>query len=244
MDTKADITADRRWRRRKMARPPGRDERAGFLPASTESPRVMLSVTRLVGERNGLRLWGPLDFAVHAGEILHLRGPNGCGKTTLLRTLAGLRPPLAGKVERGEQACSFLGHHDGWSEDLSARLNLELFAQLHGGDVAALAGQLVVPALLKELGVPDRAVRYLSAGQRRKLALARLRLTMHPLLLLDEPFDALDTHGCAWLTALAHAYQSGLAGAIVLTSHQALPADFPGCRVLDLAGSAAQRSTA
>jgi len=188
----------------------------------------MLRVTRLVGERNGLRLWGPLDFAVHAGEILHLRGPNGSGKTTLLRTLAGLRPPLAGKVERGEQACSFLGHHDGWAEDLSARLNLELFAQLHGCDGAA------IPALLKELGVPDRAVRYLSAGQRRKLALARVRLTMHPLLLLDEPFDALDTHGCAWLTELAHAYQRGSVGAIVLTSHQALPANFPPCRVLDL----------
>jgi heme exporter protein A len=191
----------------------------------------MLRVTRLVGERNGLRLWGPLDFAVHAGEILHLRGPNGCGKTTLLRTLAGLRPPLAGKVERGQQACSYLGHHDGWAEDLSARLNLELFVQLHGGDGAA------TPALMRELGVPNRAVRYLSAGQRRKLALARLRLTMPPLLLLDEPFDALDTHGCAWLTELAHAYQSGSVGAIVLTSHQALPAGFPPCRVLDLKSS-------
>jgi heme exporter protein A len=188
----------------------------------------MLSVTRLVGERNGLRLWGPLDFAVHAGEILHLRGPNGCGKTTLLRTLAGLRPPLAGKVERGGQACSFLGHHDGWAEDLGARLNLELFVQLHGASGAAIA------ALMKELAVPDRPVRYLSAGQRRKLALARLRLTMHPLLLLDEPFDALDTSGCAWLTELAHAYRRGAAGAIVLTSHQSLPADFPPCRVLDL----------
>ncbi len=187
----------------------------------------MLRVIRLVGERNGLRLWGPLDFSVHAGQALHLRGPNGCGKTTLLRTLAGLRPPLAGRVERGGLACSFLGHQDGWAEDLGARLNLELFAQLHGCETAA------VPALLSELGVPDRAVRHLSAGQRRKLALARLRLTGHPLLLLDEPFDALDTQGCAWLTALAHAHLRA-GGAMVLTSHQALPADFPACRVLDL----------
>ena len=179
-----------------------------------------------MGERNGLRLWGPLDFAVRAGEALHLRGPNGCGKTTLLRTLAGLRPPLAGQVERSS-ACSFLGHHDGWAEDLRARLNLELFAQLHGGDAAA------IPASLSDLGVPDRAVRHLSAGQRRKLALARLRLVARPLLLLDEPFDALDTHGCAWLTALAHAHLRG-GGAMVLTSHQALPADFPDCRILDL----------
>jgi heme exporter protein A len=165
-------------------------------------------------------------LAVHAGQALHLRGPNGCGKTTLLRTLAGLRPPLAGRVERSG-SCSFLGHQDGWAEDLPAQLNLELFAQLHGCDTGAVA------ALLAELGVPGRAVRYLSAGQRRKLALARLRLVPRPLLLLDEPFDALDIHGCAWLTALAHAHLGG-GGALVLTSHQALPADFPACRVLDL----------
>jgi heme exporter protein A len=181
----------------------------------------------LVGERNGLRLWGPLDWAVHAGEALHLRGPNGCGKTTLLRTLAGLRPPLVGRVERHGGACAFLGHQDGWAEDLQARLNLQLFAQLHGCDTAP------IPALINELGVPDRAVRYLSAGQRRKLALARLRLAACPLLLLDEPFDALDTQGCAWLTALADAHLRG-GGAMVLTSHQTLPADFPACRVLDL----------
>ncbi|MDR2852418.1 MAG: heme ABC exporter ATP-binding protein CcmA [Burkholderiaceae bacterium] len=191
----------------------------------------MLSVTHLVGERNGLRLWGPLNFSVRAGEAVHLRGPNGCGKTTLLRTLAGLRPPLAGRVDRGGRLCSFLGHQDGWAEDLRAQLNLELFAQLHGCARAA------APALLKELSIPDRAVRHLSAGQRRKLALARLRIAAHPLLLLDEPFDALDTQGCAWLTALAHTHLHD-GGAIVLTSHQALPADFPACRVLDLKGRA------
>lgn len=197
----------------------------------------MFSVTRLVGERNGLRLWGPLDFTVGAGEAVHVRGPNGCGKTTLLRTLAGLRPPVAGRVERGGRACSYLGHQDGLAENLTARTNLEVFAQLHGGGDKAIAA---VPALLAELRVPDRAVRHLSAGQRRKLALARLRLTTHPLLLLDEPFDALDAQGCAWLTALTHAHLRR-GGAIMLTSHQALPVDFPAHRVLDLNSSAAAK---
>uniref|UniRef100_UPI0033414812 heme ABC exporter ATP-binding protein CcmA n=1 Tax=Castellaniella defragrans TaxID=75697 RepID=UPI0033414812 len=203
------------------------------MPSAAQSsavPPAVFSVTRLVGERNGLRLWGPLDFSVAAGEAMHLRGPNGCGKTTLLRTLAGLRPPLAGRVERGEGACAFLGHQDGWAEDLHARLNLELFAQLHGCGAETIA---TIPELLAGLGVPDRAVRHLSAGQRRKLALARLRLTKPALLLLDEPFDALDTQGCAWLTALVHAHLRD-GGALVLTSHQALPADFPAHRVLDL----------
>ena len=198
----------------------------------------MFSVTRLVGERNGLLLWGPLDFAVGAGEAMHLRGPNGCGKTTLLRTLAGLRPPLAGQVERGGHACSFLGHQDGLADNLRARVNLEMFVRLHGGGADAIAA---IPALLDELGVPDRAVRHLSAGQRRKLALARLRVMAHPLLLLDEPFDALDTQGSAWLTALAHAHLRG-GGAMVLTSHQALPVDFPLCRVLDLKPGGAART--
>jgi heme exporter protein A len=192
----------------------------------------MLSVTRLVGERNGLRLWGPLDLRVRPGDCVHLRGPNGCGKTTLLRTLAGLRPALAGRVERG-QGCSYLGHQDGWAEDLPARRNLELFAHLHGAAVAPAV------ALLRELGVPDRAVRHLSAGQRRKLALARLQLVRRPLLLLDEPFDALDAQGCAWLSAHADEHLRA-GGAIVLTSHQALPADFPTAKSLELRGGASK----
>ncbi len=198
---------------------------------------VLLRAQGLIGERNGLRLWGPLNLLLRAGDALHLRGANGSGKTTLLRTLAGLRPPLAGQIERplGPRGLAWLGHQDGWAEDLSAQRNLQLFAQLHELPQAAL------PPLLEALGLAglQRPLRQLSAGQRRKLALARLGLLPAPLWLLDEPFDALDEAACRWLSQLASAHLAR-GGALLLSSHQHLPAEFPACTALSLQLPAAQ----
>lgn len=191
----------------------------------------LLQAHGLIGERNGLHLWGPLHWGIHAGQAWHLRGANGSGKTTLLRTLAGLRPPLAGHIERprGPRSVAWLAHQDGWAEEIDGLSNLRIFARLHGLDTAAL------PALMDELGLTalQRPLRQLSAGQRRKLALVRLRLLAAPLWLLDEPFDALDDAACAWLSQQAHLHLAR-GGAMLLSSHQRLPSDFPACQHLDL----------
>jgi len=202
---------------------------------ATPDTDCLLDCRRLVGVRHGQRLWGPLDLRLRAGEAWHVQGPNGCGKTTLLRTLAGLRPPALGTLQRSATlqagGCWWLGHHGPWAEELDALANLGHWLALAGAPAAAAARRTVLQAL----DVPaQRPVQQLSAGQRRKIGLAALALQPRALWLLDEPFDALDTASCAWLATQAQQHlQRG--GAIVLSSHQALPAGFAACCVLALA---------
>jgi heme exporter protein A len=193
----------------------------------------------LACERGGRLVFARLDFALGAGELLVLRGANGSGKSTLLRVLAGLTPVLAGEIEWNgvpvladrlvhNSRCHYLGHQDALKPVLTVRQNLEIWHRLWGGPPLAVDGALA------RLGIghlADLPARLLSAGQRRRLALARLAVVPRPLWLLDEPATSLDADGSARLDELLRDHLAG-GGLAVLSSHGAVTG---GGRQLDLA---------
>ncbi|MBI4984411.1 MAG: cytochrome c biogenesis heme-transporting ATPase CcmA [Rhodocyclales bacterium] len=201
----------------------------------------MLSIHGLSCVRGERRLFAGLDFAVGPGEWLHVRGENGAGKTSLLRLLVGLMAPAEGEIRwNGENVRTlgedyrrhllFLGHHGAVKEELSALENLQLASQLDGD---ALADRSALAALHR-FGLKGREelpVRFLSAGQKRRVLLARLVTKQAKLWILDEPFTALDVKAVDMLSALIgeHLADGGMA---ILTSHQAMP--IPGGRELQL----------
>ena len=164
------------------------------------------------------------DFSLElsAGKLVHLRGANGVGKSSLLETLAGLRAARQGRIRRepAEAAIHWLGHRNGLNPHLSPQENLRDWCAYNAANGTG------IPSALTQLGLPARAqrraCRSLSAGQKRRTALARLLLAQRPLWLLDEPLDGLDQHGLALFETMALA-QIQRGGAILMTSHQALP---------------------
>ena len=207
-------------------------------PSELPNRVARLAWRRIVGARNQARLWGPLTGETVAGQALHVTGANGCGKSTFLKALAGLHTPVAGTVERTPAEVLLIGHELPLSPDLDALANLSLWLAM----VARVpVAQERCAAALAVAAVPTgRAVRLLSAGQRRKVALCVLPLADRRVWLLDEPLDALDTQATLWLAELCNQHlQRG--GCMVYTSHQRGPAEFPRHRVLALsdAGGAA-----
>lgn len=172
-----------------------------------------------LGRRFGHR-WAVarLDLEVGRNERLLIIGPNGCGKTTLLRMMATLLPPSQGTLQwpgsdgKPRSVIGLMGHSPGIYEDLSAADNLRVFARLAG------RGDADVPAILGTVGLdgrPEPVSRY-SAGMRRRLALAHLLQTQPMLALLDEPFAQMDPGGIAQVSRSIRA----LPGAVVIASHQ------------------------
>lgn len=190
-----------------------------------------LSVVDLTLARGERRIVGPISFHLAAGESLAVRGPNGVGKSTLLRALAGLLNLETGHIEltgqgieadapRGEY-CHYFGHLDGLKSALSVRENLTFFKQLYGASSSLLSVEdaLQTVALSHAISLP---VAYLSAGMRKRVALARLLLNQRPLWLLDEPTSALDTQSQERLGVMMQDHLSS-GGMIIAATHLPLP---------------------
>jgi heme exporter protein A len=189
------------------------------------------SLTCIRGNRLVFR---DVAFRVEAGQALSLEGPNGAGKSSLLRMIAGFLKPAAGAVvlnsdgaelldgeERG-RFTGWLGHHDAAKPQLTPRETLQFFAALYRVTAS-------VDAAWDEVGLArarDLPAQYLSAGQKKRLSLARLRLMGRPLWLLDEPLAALDAAGKVLATQFisSHIASGGIA---VVATHEPLGIDCP-----------------
>lgn len=193
---------------------------------------ALLTVQGLACRRGERLLFRGLDFALLPGQVLWLRGRNGCGKTSLLRILAGLSSPEQGTVRQAGRP-AYLAHSNALKDDLSVLESLQFLALLHGG----AADAATCSAALRRAGLHDRRhapVRTLSQGQRRRVALSRLFMQASARVwILDEPFDALDSDAVATLNqALQEHARAG--GGVVLTSHLDLTLDDPLPTVLQL----------
>lgn len=173
-----------------------------------------------------------LSETVSAGEVLHIRGANGIGKTSLLEVLSGLRAPEDGVLHHTPDPETFhwIGHRNALNPALTPFENLRFWCALQDAPTEGIRGALREFELH---AVADRPCRQLSAGQQRRTALARLAAVRRPLWFLDEPLSSLDQQGIQhWLALLQDHQKQG--GTAVITSHQALPASLPGLRTLDL----------
>ncbi|PJI92199.1 heme exporter protein A [Yoonia maricola] len=182
----------------------------------------MLTVQNLTCARGGVPVLADVSFAVEAGRTLILRGPNGIGKTTLLRTLAGLQPAIGGEVTFPEDEGAYASHADGIKTALTVTENLSFWADVHG---APLPDGIFETFDLADLR--DRLGGTLSAGQKRRLGLARLGVIGRKVLFLDEPTVSLDGFSVKlfadWLQN-AHLAAGGIA---VIATHIDLGLDAP-----------------
>jgi len=210
------------------------------MPESLTPDPPLLSAQALRFTRNDMPVFGPVDFEVAAGEALLVQGDNGAGKTTLLKVLAGLLRADGGAIrlqgrpeEPGLRAhvVGYLGHLPAQKADLSALENLRFLCGLHGRRPGMSLEDAMATVGLA--GYEDALARQLSAGQKKRLSLARLWLSPAPLWLLDEPYANLDLQGIELVNRMVTAHlREG--GAALVTTHGAYAAPPVRTRMLVL----------
>src|SRR5690606_14878364 len=214
------------------------------MPETTTAAAPLIDVRGLSFDRDDRPVFGPLDFHVERGEALLVQGGNGAGKTTLLRVLAGLLDGERGHVRLAGSAAgpaartghiAYLGHLPGLKADLSSLENLDYLCGLLGRRPTLQLEEAL--AIVGLGGFEDAAARTLSAGQRKRLSLARLWLSPAPLWLLDEPYANLDLPGIELVNRMVRAHLDEGGGALV-TTHGAYAAPPVRTRVLSLATAA------
>jgi heme exporter protein A len=188
---------------------------------------ALLEAQALAFARNDEPIFGPLDFALHAGEVVLIEGDNGAGKSTLLRVLSGLLAPSSGEIRlhgepltlaRLSPQVALLSHQGGLKPELTALENLRFAAGLHGQRAGMSASTALAGVGLE--GYADVPTRQLSAGQKKRVVLARVLLAPVGLWLLDEPYANLDLDGIKLVNRLLERHANG-GGAALITSHGA-----------------------
>ena len=171
-----------------------------------------LVVSELAVARGGMPILAGVSFALAPGSTLVLRGPNGSGKTTLLRTVAGLQPALSGRIEGANERIAYSAHADGLKAALTVAENLDFWAAVFGGGP-------IEPALdaFDLRGLAARRAGHLSAGQKRRLGLARLMVTGQPIWVLDEPTVSLDAASVALFANAVRGHLAGGGSALIAT---------------------------
>lgn len=194
-------------------------------------PPILLQARQLFCEREERVLFARLDFALHAGELLQIEGPNGAGKTTLMRSVSGLNQHFEGEVLwRGQPVAEdrsafygetlILGHLSGIKMPLSPTENLRWISAARGIALTDLDDRIATSLDAVGLGgFEHQPAHSLSAGQKRRIALARLFLEPATLWVLDEPFSAIDKQGVSVLESLLEDHVSRGGAALVVTHH-------------------------